>query len=221
MITISNSLKINDFKTTNYNKILMGGGFVFDDKTLEFKKDGRIFYNGVQIYYGCDEKVACVTCDSCTACNGVCNNCTSCTMCVTCNGCTSCNACVNCNDHCNACTRCHGCTDDNNCSVNCYTGCTCCNSCTWCASGLFSACSLCFNRNYGSPCNDCNDSCYKFQTRPEIPGGTSCNGEAMYTTGGVTGCTRCDTCQSCNACDGVCTSCFGCYVCNDRCYSND
>ena len=226
MITISNSLKINDFKTTNYNKILMGGGFVFDGKTLEFKKDGRVFYNGTQIYYGCDEKVACVTCDTCQTCAGTCYDCTSCTMCVDCHSCTTCDNCVNCNEHCNACTGCHGCTDDNNCIVNCYGWCTCCNECTQCTGffGFFGgSCLLCYNSNYGCPCQDCNDSCYQFQTDPpRTTGGTGCNGGAGYSS--VThhpGCEVCDTCLRCNACNGVCTSCFGCYVCDDRCYSND
>ena len=224
MITVSNSLNFNNNKTTDYNKIILEKNIYFgsgdNQKQLEFKKDGRIFYNGTQIYYGCDEKVACVTCDSCTTCNGTCHDCTSCTMCVDCHGCTTCDGCHNCNEHCNACTGCNGCTDDNNCFVNCYNWCTCCNSCTRCTSGLFSACSLCFMSTYGRPCSDCNNSCYQFQTTPAIPGGTSCDGEAMYTYGSK-GCTMCDSCDNCNACNGVCTSCFGCYVCDDRCYSND
>ena len=229
MITVSNSLNFNNNKTTDYNKIILEKNIYFgsgdNQKQLEFKKDGRIFYNGTQIYYNCKENcVSCDTCyDTCQTCAGTCYNCTACTMCVDCHGCTTCDGCVNCNEHCNACTGCHGCTDDNNCYVNCYGWCTCCNSCTWCASGLFSGCSLCFNRYYGCPCNDCNDTCYQFQTEPpKVIGSTSCNGAAEYSgTTTTRGCDTCDTCRKCNACNGVCTSCFGCYVCNDRCYSND
>ena len=96
----------------------------------------EFFYNGTQIYYGCDEKVACVTCDSCTTCHDKCNTCVEClNHCTTCNGCTTCDGCVNCNEHCNACT----------------------GSCTGCDGGDYIRCETCRTCN---GCIDCHAKCY-------------------------------------------------------------
>ena len=179
MITVSNSLNFNNNKTTDYNKIILEKNIYFgsgdNQKQLEFKKDGRVFYNGTQIYYGCDEKVACVTCDSCTACNDKCNTCVEClNHCTTCNGCTSCFNCANCNEHCNTCTAsCVGCTScDGGCQKCVGTGClTCvgcfdfscenetashCSTCTGCDGG-YGRCETCRTCN---GCIDCHAKCY-------------------------------------------------------------
>ena len=179
-----------------------GGVLSFDDKQLEFKKDGRIFYNGEQIYYECQNKVNCHTCHgSCNNCAGSCNNCDACNK--QCNSCTACNTCwncVKCNERCNACTicvgctaLCHGCTGCqtrcNYCNANCYVcdGCYIfsCNQGTGCAVGSVECDSQhtpgCFGKCnggcYGSSvcyCRTCVSKCYFFDGAPG-----DCN--AMYT----------------------------------------
>lgn len=181
MITISNKLSFDNNESLSFNNIKVGGVLSFDDKQLEFKKDGRVFYNGEQIYYECN-CVSCNNCNSCTTCNGKCNNCTKCTMCVDCYGCTSCvGGCQKCTGYCNACTsyschqcngRCNGCTSrevHDSChgqctscawsigcdpEKSCCAGCTGgCDDCTQCASGCRSGCYASDNSSWW--CTNC------------------------------------------------------------------
>ena len=180
MITASNNLKFNNDSTTDYNKITFKDKIYFgsgdNQKQLEFKKDGRVFYNGIQIYYTCKEN--CVDCNNCNDstcynCAGKCNNCDACNR--QCNSCTACNTCwncVKCNERCNACTVCNSCNE---------------NICTH-------PCQSCI----GSGCNGCNSNCHSgFSCDNNTASGPT---ECDY----IPACYSCRTCNNCQGCNTYC-----------------
>ena len=80
MITFSNKLQFDDFKSKEYNQITIGlkylcsssvnHGITFFNEdnnfdNIELKDDGRVFYNDKRIYYNCNDCVACTTCETC------------------------------------------------------------------------------------------------------------------------------------------------------------
>lgn len=199
MITVSDKLTFNNDSTINYNKIIVETNKIrFEDsngnqKYIEFKKNGDIFYgdkNLQQIYYKCKGNVKCTTCNgSCFTCAG--SNCNLCNACAgQCNSCTACNSCWgcrNCNDRCNHCTVCVGCRA-------CNSACTSCDGCTDGTADIgHTECS-------GSVCSSDCASC---------TGCTDCNG----------GCRGCNDCYSCNKCTGCRGS--GCHNCASNCYFYD
>ena len=184
MITLSNNLKFNNFSTTDYNKIVIEPNTVWfgDNKVIELKQDNRIYYNGHQIYYNCNNCVACTTCNSsCFSCD----NCTA--SCVNCDNCTSnCYRCDSCYSYCTSCTGCYSCydwVDPCNPQVQKTCGyCNSCDSCNDCYSGCyyefscpkgFNSCNCvsCINDCYKAH-SDCDDdyyiSCYSCQNRCDV-----------------------------------------------------
>ena len=204
MITISNKLSFDNNESLSFNNIKVGGVLSFDDKQLEFKKDGRIFYNGTQIYYSCKENcVSCHACNSCTTCDGKCNNCTACNgHCQNCAGtCTSCWGCRNCNEHCNKCTWCNGCDS--------WAGCGNCARCD-------SSCNDCTDSYEIIDCGGCRGSC----TAQNVNTHGSCEQNDAGTKRKIhcncyATCVSCDGCRQCTSCNGGCRQCVG------RCYSGD
>ena len=174
MITISNKLSFDNNESLSFNNIKVGGVLSFDDKQLEFKKDGRVFYNGEQIYYKCQgDDVSCNNCNdsTCYNCAGKCNNCDACNR--QCNSCTACNTCwncVKCNERCNACTVCRGCYNTCVDCVNCQKICNDCRYCVGCNGCQGYSCSERTGCGVGSvpstcdiwchDCNACNGGCY-------------------------------------------------------------
>ena len=137
MITISKLLNFDNFKSLEYDKILIDGNTIFFKKgeaqdTLKFdSSDNRIYFNNKKIYYNCNNCVSCTTCVNCQDAN--CNN--------SCNSCQTCNNCYNtCTSKCQTCTSCVGCTSCDGCtsgtSVVCNSGYNPSGCVSYCAGGV-------------------------------------------------------------------------------------
>lgn len=198
MITLSKDLAFNNFKTMEYNSIIVGSDVIkfSNDKKLQVmeqtvnnKKAKKIFYNDDRIYYDCNN------CVKCTNCNSECVTCDSChNKCVTCDSChTDCYSCNSCHSYCTSCTGCHSCYDNvEPCPQQILRICSYCNRCDSCYGGCNNGCVMpfggCSDKLRG--CARCDNMCQGKHSDCKYDYYTACIGCQTY----------CDSCV--NICYG-------------------